>query len=495
MTLVIENSRNTDWVCSIFMIKNKEMLDSAKTTIRAAEGTIEIAILSLVYYLVFRKGYEEGTFPAYLGNGKYVLLGVYALLCMVLFHNFEGFKFGYLRLSDVLVSQGIALLLGNFITYWQLCLIANRVISPVPMLILCVADVVIAFGCCWNFSVIYHRLYRPMNMVMIYGSDAGVSLRYKMSTRGDKYRIRKQISIEEDMASILEQIAEFDGVILSDLPAEKRNDILKFCYRNRIRAYVTPKLTDIIIRGATDICLFDTPLLLVRGRGLTITQRAIKRIFDVVLCCIAMVVAAPVMLIVAAAIKIEDGGPVFFTQKRASLNGEVFEIIKFRSMIVDAEKDGKSIPATDNDPRITKVGRFIRATRIDELPQIINILKGDMSIVGPRPERVEHVAEYSKLIPEFDFRLKVKGGLTGYAQIYGKYNTTPYDKLRLDLMYIERYSLLLDVKLILMTLRIMLKRESTEGFEPCELREKPETQAAQTDAKEKPEEEMAFSGK
>ena len=133
-------------------------------------------------------------------------------------------------------------------------------------------------------------------------------------------------------------------------------------------------------------------------------------------------------------------------------------------MIVNAEKEGQSQPAVDNDPRITKIGKFIRATRIDELPQILNILKGDMSIVGPRPERVEHMEEFSRDIPEFDFRLKVKGGLTGYAQVYGKYNTSPYDKLRLDLMYIENYSLLLDLKLILMTVRIVFKKESTEGF-------------------------------
>ena len=178
-----------------------------------------------------------------------------------------------------------------------------------------------------------------------------------------------------------------------------------------------------------------------------------------------MVVALPVMLVTAIAIKLNDGGPVFYKQKRVTLDGKVFDILKFRSMIVNAEAAGKSIPATDNDPRITKVGKIIRATRIDELPQIINILKGDMSIVGPRPERVEHVEQYSRDIPEFSYRTKVKGGLTGYAQIYGKYNTTAYDKLRLDLLYIENYSFLLDIKLILLTFRILFKKESTEGFD------------------------------
>ena len=174
------------------------------------------------------------------------------------------------------------------------------------------------------------------------------------------------------------------------------------------------------------------------------------------------------MAVVAIAIKLEDGGPVFFRQDRVTLGGKVFSILKFRSMIVDAEKDGRSIPATGRDPRITKVGNVIRATRLDELPQLLNIIKGDMSIVGPRPERVEHVEKYCKDIPEFALRTKVKGGLTGYAQIYGKYNTSPYDKVRLDMLYIENYSLMLDIKLILMTIRIMLKKESTEGFEKVE---------------------------
>jgi lipopolysaccharide/colanic/teichoic acid biosynthesis glycosyltransferase len=133
-------------------------------------------------------------------------------------------------------------------------------------------------------------------------------------------------------------------------------------------------------------------------------------------------------------------------------------------MIVDAEAKGV-IPATDHDPRITKVGRFIRACRADELPQLINILKGEMSIVGPRPERVEHVEKYKKLVPEFVYREKVKGGLTGYAQIYGKYNTTALDKLKYDLMYIEEYSFFLDFKIILMTVRILFEKESTEGFD------------------------------
>lgn len=196
-------------------------------------------------------------------------------------------------------------------------------------------------------------------------------------------------------------------------------------------------------------------------------QRFTKRMFDLILCLIAMIPAAPLMLIIALAIKIQDGGPVFYEQKRVTKDGKIFEILKFRSMVVDAESGGYdlSMRANGKDPRITKVGAVIRATRMDELPQLLNILKGDMTIVGPRPERVENVEAYSAEMPEWHFREKVKAGLTGYAQIYGKYNTSAYDKLRLDLLYIENYSVLMDIRLIFQTVRILFSKESTEGFE------------------------------
>ncbi len=302
-------------------------------------------------------------------------------------------------------------------------------------------------------------------MLLIYGNKRGVGLKIKMDSRKDKYNISKLISVDEGLEKIIAEIPKYDAVILNDVPAQTRNDILKYCYRNRIRTYVAPKLTDIMLRGGKNITLFDTPLLLVKGTGLTPAQRVVKRSMDIILCSIAMIPAAPVMAIVALAIKLEDGGPVFFKQKRMTRFGREFEIMKFRSMIVDAEKYAGAVLATEDDPRITKVGRVIRATRLDELPQLLNILKGDMSIVGPRPERKVIADEYCKDIPEFPFRLKVRGGLTGYAQIYGKYNTSAYDKLRLDMMYIENYSLLLDIKLIILTLRIIFSKESTEGID------------------------------
>ena len=447
-------------------MKEKKWLSAnTKGVLRRMESLIEIIVVSVVYYLIFRHAYDSEVLYPYLGKGKYLLMALYAVLAGLFIANMDGFQFGNLRRFDLAMAQWIGLLATNFITYFQLCLMANKMISVWPMLLLMVIDVVLVILFVYAYAASFHRLYKPHNMILVFGTDNAVTLKLKMDTRRDKYQINKLISVDKGLEAICEEIQKFDAVIINDVPAEIRNDIIKFCYKNNIRTYVVPKVTDIIMRGGHNITAFDTPLLLTKGYGLTITQRILKRTLDIVLCLIAMIIAAPIMAVIAAAIKLEDGGPVFYKQKRATLGGKEFDILKFRSMIVDAEKGGFSIPATGKDPRITKVGNVIRACRVDELPQILNILKGDMSIVGPRPERLEHVYKYGEEVPEFVYRLKVKGGLTGYAQIYGKYNTTPYDKLRLDLMYIENYSLMLDIKLILMTIRILFSKESTEGFE------------------------------
>ena len=447
------------------MQERKGLNGNTKGVVRRLETLFEIAVLAVVYYFVFKYAYNNSGFYPYLGNGKYLLMMLYAVLCGAFIANMDGFQFGNLRRFDLAMAQWIGLLATNFITYFQLCLMANKMVSVLPMLALMGIDVVLVIAFVYVYAASFQYLYKPYNMILVFGNENAVTLKLKMDTRRDKYQINKLISVEKGFEAVCEEIQKYDAVVINDVPAEIRNRLLKFCYEHAIRTYVVPKITDIIMRGGNNITTFDTPLLLTKGYGLTITQRIFKRMLDIVLCLMAMIVAAPIMIVIAIAIKLEDGGPVFYKQKRATLDGKEFDILKFRSMIVDAEKGGFSIPATGKDPRITKVGNVIRACRVDELPQILNILKGDMSIVGPRPERLEHVYKYGEEVPEFVYRLKVKGGLTGYAQIYGKYNTTPYDKLRLDLMYIENYSLLLDIKLILMTIRILFSKESTEGFE------------------------------
>lgn len=466
---------------------NQTKRADAKSLVRSLECIIEVVALTLLYYFVWRNGYgyEGGPFPDYYYNGKYVLAGVYALLVVLVFNNSDCFLFGHLKSVDIGLGQAIALLMVNFITYFQLCLIANRMINVIPMLVLTGFQLVSAIILIFIYSRIYHSLYAPHRMVLIYGTDNAVGLKIKMDARRDKYNVCKLISVEEGMDKICEEIVKFDAVIINDIPSQIRNDILKFCYEHELRVYVVPKISDIIVRGGHDVKLFDTPLFMAKGRGLSLAQRFWKRLMDIVLSLIVTVIASPIMLLVALAIKIEDRGPVFYKQKRLTLNGREFEILKFRSMITDAEKFSGVVLATEKDPRITKVGRFIRATRLDELPQVLNILKGDMSVVGPRPERQVFVDEFCKDMPEFVYRMKVKGGLTGFAQIYGKYNTSPYDKLRLDMMYIENYSLMLDIKLIILTVRIMFSKDSTEGIDVAKENEKLKDQLLQDIEKEK----------
>ncbi len=433
-----------------------------KNTIRKIESIIELVIMALAYYYVWKHHiFDREYFYPFLGRGKYVLMGIYFLMMMVIIHLCEGFKYGYLRIADVLFSQWIGIFIVNAITYLQLCLMANILIPMKPLLGLTLLDFAISLICVYIFFSIYDRHARASKLLMVYGNKESVGLKLKMDTRADSYNVSKIISISEGMDKIFEMLNEYDGVVISDVSAKERNDLLKYCYMHEIQTYITPKISDVIISGGEGIHQFDTPLVHINTQGLTPEQELIKRIFDVVLCTVASVVLSPLMLIIAIAIKLEDHGPVFYKQARVTKDGKIFQILKFRSMVEDAEQR----PATDDDDRITKVGHVIRATRVDELPQLFNIIKGDMSIVGPRPERTEHVEKYTAAIPEFEFRSKVKGGLTGYAQIYGKYNTSAYDKIKLDLMYIEKYSFLLDIKLILMTVRILFKKESTEGFD------------------------------
>ncbi len=443
--------------------------EDTKGFLRVAETLLEVLILTLIYYVVWKQGYELAYFEY---KGKYVLMGVYAVLLYAFFQNSECTMFGQLHRMDLVIGQIISLLIVNFVTYFQLCLIGNAMLSPSPMLMLTGVEILAAVLLILVYTSLYHKLYAPHDMLLIYGHKRGVELKIKMDSRKDKYNIRKLICADEGYDAIVAEIPKHDAVILNDVPAQLRNDLLKYCYRYRVRTYVAPKLTDIMVRGAKNITLFDIPLMLVKGTGLTPAQRVTKRTMDIILGSIALVIASPFMAAVAIAIKLEDGGPVFFRQKRMTRNGREFDILKFRSMIVDAEKYSGAVLASGDDPRITKVGKFIRATRLDEIPQILNIVKGDMSIVGPRPERKVIADEYCKDIPEFAYRLKVRGGLTGYAQIYGKYNTSAYDKLRLDLMYIANYSLLLDIKLIILTLRIIFSKDSTEGIDVAQENQK-----------------------
>ncbi len=409
----------------------------------------------------------------YLGNGlklyfrgHLLILAIYFILLLFFSNTYGGLKIGYLKSMEVFFSQIFALLMANVISYFQISLLRNWLVPVVPIVEVCVIQLIISFLWANITNAIYTAIFKPRELLLISGAYSVEDIINKFNSRKDKYHIAKTVNISEGIDKVRQEcLGDYDGVIIWDVPSEFRNGLVKYCYGRNVRIYVMPKITDVLLKGSSELHLFDTPVLLIREYAIKIEKRAIKRLIDIVISLLLIILSSPVMLITAIIIKCYDGGPVLYKQVRCTIGRKQFMIMKFRSMRVDAEKDGVARLASKNDSRITPIGKFIRACRIDELPQLFNILAGDMSFIGPRPERPEIIEQYLREMPEFAFRMKVKAGLAGYAQVYGKYNTTPYDKLKLDLTYIENYSIWLDIKLMLLTIKILFTPDSTEGVE------------------------------
>lgn len=421
---------------------------------------VEAGLFAYVWY----KYYDDVISMPFFRRGNWAVIGFYVLIIFFFTKVFDGYKIGYRRIMDISLSHVLAIVLSGVVAYLEICMIGRDYMNPKPIIVMGIIEILFILPWVYAVRKFYARLYPPRKMLVIYGNYSPNELIRKINTRKDKYNICASISYAVGYEKLYPLILEYEAVVLCDIPAEARNQIAKYCYQESIRTYVTPKISDIILTAADDIHLFDTPLLLSRNHGLNIDQRFFKRFSDIVLSIIAIVVSSPIMLIIAVCIKLYDGGPVFYKQERLTRDGKSFGMIKFRSMEMDSEKNGARL-AMKEDKRVTPVGKIIRRIHFDEIPQVFNILKGDMSMVGPRPERREIHDQYAEKIPEFDFRLKVKAGLTGYAQVYGKYNTTPCDKLKLDLTYIENYSILLDVKIMLLTFKVLFQKENTEGVD------------------------------
>lgn len=432
-------------------------------------SAVIILLLTGIFAYVWYSYYaydEEILLKIFWRRGNYVLIGLYALMIFFFYKLYGGFKVGYLKIYDVMYSQILSVLCVNLVTYLQLCLIGRwKFMSYIgPIIGMTVVDVVVVVIWVVFSRWCYLKIFPPRKLLMVRGRYNSDELIRKIGAREDKYAVEETISYLEDIELIKERILCYHGVVLTDIPSEIRNELLKFCFSHDIRCYCVPKISDIMIMSAAEIHLFDTSLLLFRNKGLSIEQAFGKRLFDIVVSLFGIVVASPIMLVIAICIKAYDRGPVIFTQDRLTKDGKVFKVYKFRSMSVEQDSEEYCL-TRKNDKRVTPVGKVIRNIHFDELPQLFNILKGDMSIVGPRPESPVLAEKYSQTLPEFSYRLKVKAGLTGYAQVHGKYNTTPYDKLKLDLIYIENYSFLLDLKLILQTVKILFQKENTEGIE------------------------------
>lgn len=441
-----------------------------KPLYRVLNSFLLVAIIVTLFAIVWYSRLNVMLDKNFLLKGNYVIIAVYAIIVIFSISLFGGFKIGISKKSNIILSQALGLFIANCIDIILTVMITGY-LSRIPKIMMYYGQLflmqMLATAVVSNFIIsLFYKVFPPLRLLHIYGSHDN-ELANKFALRSDKYKIACEISHDEDLEKIYSEIDRYDAVLIDEIPDNTRNIILKTCFSKGKRAYFAPKISDIIVRGSENLEIFDTAILFTKnltiGGGLS--QRIIKRISDIFISAIGIIATSPIMIITALAIFIYDRGPVFYRQTRYTKGGKTFNILKFRSMIQDAEKDGVARLASEKDDRITPVGKFIRATRIDELPQFFNILSGDMSFVGPRPERPEIADEYVKELPEFAFRLKVKAGLTGYAQIFGKYNTTSYDKLKLDMIYIENCSILMDLKLLLLTLKVIFMKESTEGLE------------------------------
>ncbi|MCF0185101.1 MAG: sugar transferase, partial [Bacteroidaceae bacterium] len=310
---------------------------------------LELIVLALVYLWFWRNMiFDWDLFKPFLGRGKYILMAVYGMIAAVLISLCDGFKLGQLKLTDIMFSQWIALVISNVVTYLQLCLMANEMIGFRPILLMILADLAITAAIIAIYSMIYNRIAVPSKLLMVYGNRDSVVLKAKMDDISDRYRVKELISINEGLETICPKTLNYDAVVICDVDAKDRNDLLKYCYEHDVRTFLTPKISDVIIGGGERIHLFDSPLIQINSTGISLEEEVIKRFFDIVLCIIAVVVLSPLLLVVSIAIKLEDGGPVFYRQRRITKDMKEFDILKFRSMIVDAEKNGAQA-AVDGD--------------------------------------------------------------------------------------------------------------------------------------------------
>ena len=380
---------------------------------------------------------------------------------------YGGYDIGKRKSKPIIISLSLASVMTDLVAYVMLCVMntndANNATFTLeqPWLLLIVFSFQIIFiqFAVYGGNLVYFRIYNPERCLIITSSQRSLK---EISSSVRKYRLQFRICRNMDYRNeqLREVIPKYETVFIYDVPIRERTQIVEFCYQNMKNVYINPEMADVVELNSSHVMLDDLSLLRLASLELTAEQKFIKRAFDILLSGIALLLTSPLLIISAIAIKLEDGGSVFFKQNRATRGGRIFSVYKLRTM---KENVDNYLSVVDDD-RITKVGKVLRRFRIDEIPQFVNVIKGDMSIVGPRPEMLANIFNYTNDLPEFEYRLRVKAGITGYAQIAGKYNTSPRDKLVLDLMYIEEYSFWLDIKLLFQTLIVIFKKDSTEAF-------------------------------
>ena len=391
--------------------------------------TIPFALCWLLYYA------SRVDSPFY-AKGNVLMIALFFVLYIIFGRVYDAFLMSMNRISETIYSQALAAMVADGIMYIVIWLLSKHLPNLLPGIVAIAGQIALAAVWAYNANHWYFKTFKPQRTAIIYDERTGMTKLIEEYGLKGKYDVQKTATARDCVADVT-MLAGMQTVFLSGIRSHDRNIIIKYCIANDINVLVIPRIGDTLMSGAHHMHMFHLPMLSVKRYAAQPEYLFMKRALDILLSRVAIIITSPIFIVTAIAIKIYDHGPVFYKQCRLTKDGKTFNVLKFRSMRVDAEKDGVARLSTgDKDDRITPVGKFIRKCRIDELPQLFNILASDLTIVGPRPERPEIAKEYEKELPEFALRLQAKAGLTGYAQVYGKYNTTPYDKLQMDLMYI-----------------------------------------------------------
>ena len=421
-----------------------------------------------VFFFLFGQKYSFLLIPT---RTSIVTLGVFVIMYMAMTVIYGGFDIGKRKSKPIINSLILSVLFTDVVSHFFMCIMNVTVVHngkfvyeyPLLLLATFVIQVFLIILMSYTCNDLYFSFKKPQNCIIVARqAEPTEGIIAKVGRYKKQYNITKVVYTNQP--DIFKEIDTADAVFFYNLSVSERNAYVEYCYHFKKDIYYSVELSDIVAMSGKRVYFDDKSMIHAGVSGITFEQRIIKRLMDLVIAGFGLLITSPIFLFTAICIKAEDKGPVFYKQKRATYGGRSFEVLKFRSMRTEDGSIHRSV--TKNDDRITKVGKFIRKFRIDELPQLINVLRSDMSIVGPRPEMLENVEKYTRELPEFQYRHRAKAGLTGMAQIYGKYNTSPKDKLILDMTYINQYSIWLDIKLIFRTLLVLLTPDqSTEAFE------------------------------
>lgn len=445
-----------------------QMSEEKRDFLLMCEKLLLVAINTLIFSIIWYQSYAKDLFIPFYLRGNIAIFAVFAFVYIVFARLYNGFDVKTSRALSLVYSHVTASMMTGVTMYFILWLLIRYTPRIIPMIIAITLWSLAAIA--WSKpAVLYARkLFPPTKTVIIYDNieayQNGLKITKSIDWRFDVIGEKSVLVGNEEIFQYLKD-KEAEAVMVCGIHSSQRNDILKYCIREGIAVYIRPNIGDYLVNSSQSIQMDHLPVLLCQRSANNTIYLLVKRIFDILFSLSLLILLSPILIITAIVIKLSDGGPALYKQERLTKDSKVFTIYKFRSMRVDAEGDGKARLAQKEDERITPVGKFIRMTRIDELPQLFNILKGEMSVVGPRPERPELTKAYEETMPEFSLRLQVKAGLTGYAQVNGKYNTSPYDKLQMDLMYISKMSVAYDLRIILETIKVIFTPESKSSTE------------------------------